>query len=179
MISRRRGTVLARILGQTVQRPRDGLVIALLLMLWPACVVLPELEEPPVVDPAVNILDEKVDPPMLQPIIVPRSEPIRQFTVEQAVFSAGLAGSLNYQWYYDYDAAKTIPLPYFALCGDSPKCILAVCTKPESNADDHRLLLVVSDRKLASDAQSPFDFPKGAVFDSVQWQLKLTDSCPE
>lgn len=154
-------------------------MVVIALTLCSACVMLPELEEPPVVNPTVNILDEKVDPPMLQPIVVPRSEPIRQFTVEQAVFFEGLVGTLNYQWYYDYDAAKTIPLPYFALCGDSPKCILAVCTKPEANVDDHRLLLVVSDRKLASDAESPFDFPEGAVFDSVQWQLKLTDSCPE
>ncbi len=143
-----------------------------------SCVVLPEVMDVAVQAPVVTIMKDKTDPSILRTVPLERSTPIHVFDVTTAVVPTNVTGELNYFWYYDY-ADASVPLNYYSLCGDSNKCNLAVCAKPKSSDDDHRLLLVVSDTKLNDDPVDPFDFPEGAAFDSVQWQLKLKDLCPE
>ena len=142
------------------------------------CVVLPDVADVNPAPAVVSILDKKVDPPAIVPTVLGRSEPLASFDVVVAVSSQNLKGPVFYSWYYDYEDNNSIRLPYYSLCGDSPRCLFSVCSKPKRTEPDHRLLLVVSDSKLNANAKGPIDFPPGAAFDTVQWQLTLEGICP-
>ena len=142
------------------------------------CVVLPDVAEVTPNPPVVSILDKKVDPPAIVPTVLDRSEPFASFDVAFAVATQNLKGPVFYSWYYDYEDNNSIRLPYYSLCGDSPRCPFSVCSKPRRTDPEHRLLLVVSDSKLNDDPSSPIDFPAGTAFDTVQWQLILEGVCP-
>jgi len=152
----------------------------ILSAMMPACVVVPDVADVQEGQPVVTILDDKADPQAIVPQVIERQEPFAKFDVLGATKGYNLSGRpLNYFWYYDYTTKDNIPLPFYSLCGDSPRCLFSVCTKPNPSKDSHRLLLVVSDSKLPPNAKDPYDFPTGAAFDAIQWQLTLTKLCPE
>ena len=143
------------------------------------CVTLPAVVEVTEDAPVVSILDDKVDPLAIEPTVVDRADPFADFSVDTAVASQNVKGPLYYSWYYDFDTVNNIPLPYYSLCGDSPRCLFSVCTRVLPTDPAHRLLLVVSDSKLNANPTDPVDFPEGAAFDTVQWQLSLVGVCPK
>lgn len=142
------------------------------------CVVTPEVANIPEETPVVSILDDKIDPRAFEVVSVAKEQAVFEFSVLQATDVRNVKSSLNYNWFYDYDSSTNVPLPYYSLCGNSPRCFLSVCTRPDITKDNHRLLLVVSDTKLKEDAETPIDFPEGAIFDTVHWQLELSGNCP-
>ncbi len=142
------------------------------------CVVFPEVGEPPAEVKFVGIRTENLDPSALEPALVDRSQPFARFEADTAVKQQNISGPIYYSWYYDYDDNDNIPLPFYSLCGDTPRCLFSVCAKKDSTVNQHRLLLVVSDTKLKDEPNGPLDFPDDAHFDAVQWQLSLTDKCP-
>ncbi len=147
--------------------------------LVPGCVTLPAIAAVTEDAPVVSILDDKVDPPAIEPWVVDRVQPFADFSVDTAVASHNVKGPLYYSWYYDFETVNDIPLPFYSLCGDSSRCLFSVCTRANATDKEHRLLLVVSDSKLNANPKDPVDFPEGAAFDTVQWQLSLVGVCPE
>ena len=127
---------------------------------------------------SINIAADRIDPANLERTIVSRDSPFAAFSAESAVTTQGGCGPRQFDWYYDYTSAAGVPMPFYSLCGDGPSCVVSVCTKPNATDKTHRLLLVVSDGPLKTDAKDPLDFPVGTAFDTVQWQLELVGVCP-
>ncbi len=184
---RRPGTLLAKECDAVVWRVLRLVAVSLVLAVS-ACVVLPEVAEPPEPEaPWIRILREKVDPPLLvdgiiaAPLVVEPgqagNELVLSFSAKFAVESARLSGGLHHAWYYDYKP-NNIPAVSYTRCGGSEVCTLAVCAFFQSTSLDHTLLLVVSDRPLPTGATAPLGFEPGTTFDWVEWNIEITSPCP-
>ncbi len=183
----RLGTLLAKERAAVVRRALCTMAASLSLALS-ACVVLPEVAEPPEPEaPWIRILREKVDPPLLvdgiiaAPLVVEPgrsgNELVLSFSAKFAVQSARVSGGLHHAWYYDYKP-NNIPAVSYTRCGGSEVCTLAVCAFFQSTSLDHTLLLVVSDHPLPSGATAPLGFEPGTTFDWVEWKIRITSPCP-
>jgi hypothetical protein len=163
--------------------------ITLLSLVWFAvgCVVLPDVADPVTPETALITIDRvAIDPALVKSGTVVDKfdfDPILDTLVSfdatpPAVTSKRLSSPVQYSWFYDYRAGD-LPTAFFARCGNSPKCPIAVCSELNANSTDltHTLLLVVSDRPQRADATGPLDFDDGAVFDWVQWKIELTQAC--
>lgn len=151
------------------------------------CVVLPEVADPVTPEsPLITIDRVAIDPPLVKAgkvVDLFDVDPVLDTLVNfdatpPAVTSKRLQTPLQYSWFYDYRAGD-LPTAYFARCGNSPKCPIAVCAELNANSKSltHTLLLVVSDRPQREDASGPLDFDEGAVFDWVQWKIELKQAC--
>lgn len=159
--------------------PVLSLVLALLMPA--ACVVPPPVDPPSAhVVPALLLLKEKADPSVLVPVVVDRSKLNKTFDVLPE--HPGIdALALRYYWYYDY--SKTLPsLDQSVVCATAQnRCALFPCSQLAAQDDRHRLTVVVSDLPLRvtdDQAHDPFDFPQGAHFDSLSWDIDLVGACP-
>ncbi len=161
----------------------------LLGLLWcvAGCVVLPDVADPETPEsPLITIDRVAIDPPLVKAGTVvdtfdfdPLLDPLVRFdATPPAVTSKRLTSPLQYSWFYDY-AAGDLPTAFFARCGNSPTCPIAVCSELNANSKNqtHTLLLVVSDRPQRADMTGPLDFDEGAVFDWVQWKIELKQAC--
>lgn len=153
--------------------------------LLPSCLVPPNIDPPDAnVLPFLFIDKGKADPKIVFPVVVPRETAATQFDVIVALEVVGISrNALHYNWYYDYVKGSGGGfLDQFIVCGASTdRCLLSPCNRPGSSVDNHRLTLVVSDLPLrVTDDQGhdPFDFPAGAHFDSVTWDIELVGGCP-
>ena len=155
--------------------------LGLLAGLWlpSGCVIPPDpLPQSVGGDPLIHIVKSLVDPILDGTQVVSRGE-LAIFDVRKAVESRDTTGVLNYAWYGDVDDKSGIPLQFYKACDNSQLCILNACKGfvNGEEADEHKLLLVVSDATLAADATSPFGFPTGVAFDWVEWQVELHGEC--
>ena len=133
-----------------------------------------------VVQSGVTIANAKADPPIAMPVIHQRAALNRVFDI--TVNHPGVeAATLRYTWYYDYSDTVTA-LDQTVVCPKTPKrYVLFSCGLPDAGASHHRLMVVVSDlplRVTEDQNHDPFDFPAGAHFDSVSWDIQLKGVCP-
>ncbi len=147
-----------------------------------SCLVPPNIDAPGAhqVVAAVKIVKNKADPTILTPVIHQRAALNRVFdiTVDHPAIEAV---ALRYNWYFDYSDTVTT-LDQTVVCPTSQnRCVLFPCSLPDYSADHHRLMVVVSDlplRVTEDQSHDPFDFPAGAHFDSVSWDIELKGVCP-
>lgn len=144
------------------------------------CVVVPDpLPEPSAGAPLLHIVKQNVDPSLDDTPPIDRNS-AAVFDVVIAIEVRGTTGALHYGWYGDVQVGSGIPLQYYRTnCDDQPRCFLNPCTGFLTASDNHKLLLVVSDTPLPPAALTQFDFPAGAAFDWVEWQVELTGVCPK
>jgi hypothetical protein len=161
---------------------RQVAVACVAVLLAPAGCVLPPSVDPPNahVVPSLLLSKEKADPSVLVPAVIDRLQNSTVFDV--AAQHPGIDElTLRYYWYYDY--TKTLPsLDQAVVCATAQnRCVLFPCSLLQAQEDQHRLMVVVSDLPLRvtdDQAHGPFDFPKGAHFDSLQWDISLKGVCP-
>lgn len=150
------------------------------------CVTLPDVLDPPTAEaPLLLVQRHKVDPPLVvdghysnRIFLDPNIDKFRVFSAQAAIDARGLSQPLHYAWYWDYDN-PSLPALYYARCPNSLSCPIGVCIlAPDTTAQDvHRVLFVVSDRPLPSDAVGPLSFPNGTTYDWVEWQVQLEQGC--
>ena len=133
-------------------------------------------------DPAcqqiVHIEQLQLEPATAKSLVLDRGVP-GVFDARVAAKTSCPSGGLHYAWHADLAEGSGAPPQLFRVCDDNPLCFLSAC-KAFSNAGkdaNHKVLLVVSDQTLPTDAQSPFGFPAGAAFDFVEWQVDLNGEC--
>lgn len=164
--------------------PRWSGVLPLLwaTMAAPGCVVLPA--ESGVTEPlplVINIDTRELDPVEIDEVIIDRGTPAHIFDVTKAVTSSdGRKTGFRYHWYYDFDAAASLPLTAssYGQCTGHAQCILGFCSGLSSVGEDHTLMLVVSTGDLKEGTKDPLDFVEGVAFDWVSWRLKMVNECP-
>jgi hypothetical protein len=177
------GTLLATIdrwRARRVRRIGGVCWCALAVMLWlQGCVIPPDIETPDVsVVRFLKIDKAAVDPSPLEDVLIdPVAEATRLFSVRNAVQMSGITNSLRYSWYYDLDLGTDLAAGFFAFCGSSDRCTLAVCSQKNKAQETHTLLLVVSDGPLIDDTPDPLGFPEGTQYDWVQWHLTVKNPC--
>jgi hypothetical protein len=168
--------------ASAIHRVRQAVVACVAVLLAPtACVLPPSVDTTSAhVVPALLMRKELADPTVLIPVVVDRAQLNKAFDV--FADHPGIDElTLRYYWYYDY--SKTLPsLDQAVVCATAQnRCVLFPCSLLLSQEDSHRLMVVVSDLPLRvtdDQAHGPFDFPKGAHFDSLQWDINLKGVCP-
>lgn len=124
--------------------------------------------------PLLVIQDSLLKPPTVQVVSLARSPSASQeFRADAAVKHTATKLPLHYYWYYDLPVTVS-RLGAHSMCGDSPTCTLFPCNYLSQKDDVHKMLLIVADQRLPSGESDPTRFPTGTVFDSVQWQIRLT-----
>lgn len=149
-----------------------------------ACVVPAPVED--VADaagsPGVYLEPDKVEPlpppwadeVEMDPLVVQR------FDVTRAVRTVPADRDVFYFWYYDHPREPTGIATTFALCQSDPFCLVEICSRANSNVEEHRLLLVVSDEDYAEKPpEHPYAFSDSAAYDVVEWPLRLRSPCPQ
>lgn len=149
-------------------------------ILWILALAGCETSPAPKTMPSVQIHAEKADPSVLVPVVVDRAKLNKTFDV--SVEHPGVdVQALRYYWYYDY-STNLASLDQAVVCSTAlNRCELFPCSQLGAQNDQHHLTVVVSDlplRVTSDQGHDPFDFPAGAHFDSVSWDIDLTGQCP-
>lgn len=127
--------------------------------------------------PVLQILRGKVVPAPVEEIDVHVQSAASQqnFSVAGAIDARSTRSPLYFHWYHDWRSGE----PLQPLCFSSEQsCTLYPCVERGASDANHTMLLVVADKPIGSDAESPYDFPDDVVWDAVQWQLRYIGSCP-
>ena len=119
---------------------------------------------------------DNASPSWLEPVAIATPKDGALFRVARTSRACVDAASLHYFWYYDWDASQPT-VDTAAVCQDSQDCTLVVCDRPHNTQAHHTVLMVVSDANLLPTATSPTEFPAGAAYDAIVWQLDVKGGC--
>jgi hypothetical protein len=157
------------------------LVMCALAGLSSSCVTLaPENATAPTATKTLHIQLDKADPRVIETWVYTVGS-AKDFRVNGAITQINVSQQLNYLWLADYDpkAAKNVQNYIVKNCilADAI-CTVDFCALDATPANVHRLRVVVSDVKLSAKAVTPWDFPVGTAFDSIEWTVTIPTGCP-
>ena len=141
------------------------------------CLALPDVETKPTPDKSIVIRKDKVAPSLYEPFTYPLVESGFFWSIHDAVYATPSAMKLNIYWYYDFDPKPSLLVESWEICGGKSRCFVSICNLPNPTRKTHRLWAVVSSGNHKENAEQPFDFEDGVVFDAVTFEIETEDQC--